>query len=732
MNQPNSDDARQDLSHFVMHEKDGQKTLHMLVEGMKCPNCAFRIEDVLKKEPDVSARINLTSRRLTLHWQGEDSRGNDLIKLATDLGYSFVPFSAESLESDDKKEERFLLHNLAVSGFASGNIMLLSVALWSSTQHTMGVSTRDLLHWVSAFIALPTVIYAGRPFFRSAYVALSHKRTNMDVPISVALVLTTCMSLFEVYHHGEYAYFDSVVMLLFLLLIGRYLDRRTRGKARAAAEDLLLMMVGNATVLEEEEAKLIPIRDLRSGMLLGVAAGEKIAADGVVEKGISEVDPSFISGETRTQPVNPGTRVFGGMINTSAPITVRITSAGSDSLLGEVIKLMEKAEQGHAQYVRLADRIARLYTPVVHLLAFTTFLIWMLILARPWQPSLLAATTVLIITCPCAIGLAVPAVQILTSGRLFRQGMLLKSADALERMARVDTIIFDKTGTLTTSEPHLGNPQQIGSRNMQMAASLAAHSHHPLAQALYHMYGGKILELDVKETVGQGLEAKWEGRCVRLGRREWCGDPSVPLDESSEIWLNLEGEKPVRFVFVDELRADAKAVVETLQRRGYDLLLLSGDHPAAVEKVAQLLDLRQYRARVSPVEKNSVVEQLRARGRKVLMVGDGLNDAAALSSADVSMSPSSALDITQNAADLVFQGQYLWPIVEALDVARKAEQLVKQNFILSFLYNAIAIPVAMMGLVTPLIAALSMAGSSLLVVLNAQRIAIHRKSGSSI
>ena len=721
-NKPDAPAPEQDVTRFVTQEKDGTRVLHMMVEGMRCASCAFLIEDTLNKESDVVARVNLTTRRLSLRWQGDAVRANVLLKKISDIGYKLMPFDAAQMESGDKREEKSLLVCLAVAGFASGNVMMLSIGLWSSTAETMGMATHDFLHWLSALIAIPTVIFAGRPFFRSAWDALRHKRSNMDVPISVALILTTFMSLFETITHGEYAYFDSVVMLLFLLLIGRYLDRRTRGRAKTAAQDLLMMQAGTATVVEGGQMSLIPIRELQSGMLLHIAAGEKIAADGVVETGASEVDPSFITGETITQPVTAGMRVLGGMINTLAPITVRLTAAVGDSLLGEVIRLMEKAEQGHAQYVRLADRIARYYTPVVHVLALGTFIVWCPLLGHPWQASLLAAMTVLIITCPCALGLAVPAVQVLTSGRLFRHGMLLKSADAIERLSHVDTIVFDKTGTLTQGQPKLANPAQIGSRNMQIAASLAAHSKHPLARALHAMYGGKIIEMDVQEFAGRGMEAQHEGKNVRLGRRDWCGDTSAPADNSPELWLNIENASPVRFAFADDLRRDAELTIATLKQRAYQILLLSGDREPAVAAVARTLGIIDFHAHFSPVEKAEKIDLLRKQGRKVLMVGDGLNDAPALASADISMSPSSALDIAQNAADIVFQGDKLFPVVEALAIAKRAEKLVKQNFVLSFAYNIIAVPIAMLGLVTPLIASVAMAGSSILVILNAQRI----------
>ncbi len=736
MVEENKDDnsSVQDYSPFVLREGE-ENAIYLMVQGIKCASCAFLIENVLNAEAEVSARVNLTTKRLALRWKGDPSRANELIGIAAAKGYKFMPFDQKQLDNDDRREERFLMRCMAVAGFASGNIMLLSVGLWSSSTETMGFATRSMMHWTAALISIPTMLYAGRPFFASAWNALRHGRANMDVPISVALILTTAMSLFETINHGEHSYFDSVVMLLFLLLIGRYLDRKTRGRARAAAQDLLAMMAGSATVVESGgNRRILPIRELKSGMILQIAAGERVAADGVVEGGRSEIDPSFITGETVTQPVEEGSRVFGGMVNVLSPITVSITAAGEESLLAEVIKLMEKAEQGHALYVRLADRVARWYTPVVHILAFGTFAVW-LALGTAWQPALLTAMTVLIITCPCALGLAVPAVQVLASGRLFKRGMLLKSADAIERLADVDVIAFDKTGTLTMGKPKLVEIVETGTatssatitanNRLRLAAALAAHSRHPLAKALMSEVGKDCVApqaFEVSETSGQGMEGVVEGRRTRLGRRDWCGDMAAPNDDRPELWLKIEEEPPTRFAFADELRSDAKEVVEKLRSMGCEVVLLSGDRAKVVESAARALGISDFRSGLKPAEKCAAIEAMRSSGKRVLMVGDGLNDAPALSAADVSMSPSSALDITQNAADIVFQGDALAPVIEAMSTSKRAESLVRQNFIMSFAYNALAVPLAMLGHVTPLIAAVAMASSSIIVVVNAQRL----------
>ena len=548
----------------------------------------------------------------------------------------------------------------------------------------------------------------------------------MDVPISLAIILASVMSLFETMRGGVYVYFDSAVMLVFLLLIGRYLDKKARGHARAAAQDLLHLMQGTATVRIGNTSKLMLAHDLEPGMVLVIAAGERIAADGIVIQGESQIDQSLITGETLPNALSVGSKVFAGTLNLAQPILVRISAAVENSLLSDIIKLMEHAEQGQAKYVRLADRISRYYTPAVHILALASFVGWV-IYGLAWQPALMIATTVLIITCPCALALAVPAVQVVASQKLFQKGMLLKSADALERLAKVNTIVFDKTGVLTKGEPELINKHEVTEHDFLLAASMAAHSKHPLSRALAAQGPKDILTLQVKEMPGQGLEAAWQGTTLRLGKAEWCGANPMSDGAAIELWFSKTGASPVRFLFADQLRIDAADVVADLRRRGVRQLLLSGDSKLVTENIAQELDIKDFKSALSPIEKSAIVQDLIAQGHTVLMVGDGLNDAPALAGASVSMSPSSAIDIAQNAADIVFQGERLSPVVSAFKIARTARRLVNQNFAISLVYNLVAVPVAVMGQVTPLSAATLMSASSIMVVLNALRLGWENK-----
>ncbi len=701
----------------------GLNRLDLVVEGVHCAACIRRIERGLERLGGLaSARVNLTTRRLAVAWPGDPGRAGEILAAVEELGYRAVPFDPARLEGGDAAAERELLLCLAVAGFAAGNVMLLAVSVWSGHALGMGEATRTFLHWFQALVALPAVAFAGRPFFRSALAALRRGRTNMDVPIALAVVLAPAASLVETLRGGEHAYFDSAVTLLFFLLIGRYLDRRARGAARAAAARLLALR-GQAVTLVAADGTTRPVRpeSVPAGATVLVATGERVGVDGTVEDGRSELDTSLVTGETTPRPVGPGSRVFAGTVNLGAPLRLRVDAVGEGTLLAEIVRLVEAAEQRRSRFVVLADRVARLYAPFVHTLAALTLGGWLLAGAG-WHGALWAALAVLIITCPCALGLAVPAVQVIAAGRLLRRGVLVKSPTALERFARIDTVVFDKTGTLTTGRMVLEAIEGGTRDDLEAAAELARASRHPLARALAAAAGPGPAARAVEEVPGRGLrrpepEGEW-----RLGRRGFAGPAEDDGLPATELWFERPGRPPVRFRFADPLRPDAVEVVAELRARGLELELLSGDRTATVAEVARRLGIARFRAELSPAEKVARLEELARAGRAVMMVGDGLNDAPALAAAAVSLSPADAADIAQTAADAVFQGERLAPAVELLEVARRAERLVRQNIGLSIAYNLCAVPLAVAGLVTPLVAALAMSTSSLLVVGNALRL----------
>jgi Cu2+-exporting ATPase len=713
-----------DPSSYVQAAGDGLFTLHLMVDGLHCGGCVRRIERALAAEEGVeAARVNLTTRRLVVSWRGAAAIASRLVEAVTREGYRATPYDPRQLASGDAGAERRLLKALAVAGFAAGNVMLLSISVWAGEAYAMGDATRALMHWFSALVALPAIAYAGQPFFASALGALRHRRTNMDVPISLGILLAAGMSLSETLRGGPHAYFDSAVTLLFFLLIGRYLDLRARGHARSAAARLLALGAEAVTVLSADgRRQLLPAARVAPGTTVLVAAGERIGIDGRVLAGRSEVDTSLITGESLPRAVAEGDPVFAGTINQSAALRLEATAVGDSTLLAEIVRLMELAEQRRAKYVILADRVARLYAPAVHGLALATFLAWALFGGIAWQTALLYAVAVLIITCPCALGLAVPAVQVIATGRLLRKGVLLKSATALERLAAVDTVVFDKTGTLTAGRPSLDRRVPADPTALALAASLAGASRHPLAKALSEAVPDVAVATAVEEVAGQGLRLATAGGEVRLGSRDWCGVAQGPEATGPEIWLSRPGRAPTRFVFADPLRAAARDVIAELKRGGFGIEILSGDLAPTVAQAAAALGIETWRPACTPAEKAARLQELAAAGRHVLMVGDGLNDAPALAGAHVSMSPSSAIDLSQNAADAVFQGERLQPVVEVLDVARRAAMLIRQNLGLALAYNMVAVPLAMLGMVTPLVAAVCMSTSSLLVVGNSLRL----------
>ncbi len=721
---PGDDETPRNFSTYVRKGNDGLSALHLMVGGLHCAACVWLIENVLTRfEGVVSARLNMTTRRLVVKWREGEADADDLVSKIAALGYRLAPYDPALLERETYERQNALLRAMAVAGFAAGNVMLLSVSVWSGSGDDMGPSTRSLLHWLSALIALPATVYAGQHFFSSATRALRQGRMNMDVPISLALILTAGMSLFETIRETEHVYFDSVLTLLFFLLVGRYLDQRARGRARAVGEHLLSLAAGAVTVFDADGvAKVIPPNQVLPGMTVLAAVGERIAVDGDVIEGTSEVDRSLINGETLPVPVKSGTSVEAGSLNIAAPIKIRVTASGEDTLLAGIVRLMEDAEQSKSRYVTLADRIARLYAPVVHLLAAFAFIGWIFFAESDWQQALLIAVSVLIITCPCALALAVPTVQVVASARLFRQGILLKSGSALERLALADKVVFDKTGTLTRGRPELVS-HNLDEKSMVFAASMAANSKHPLSRALVRAVPSARPADGVKEIPGLGLYKETPDGDIRLGRRTWCGVLEVTQSGKPELWLARPGKPPVCLQFSDAQRSDAAVVIDNLSKRGLQPELLSGDRESVVADVAGALNIETWRSQALPADKVTRLNDLKEKGQQTLMIGDGLNDAPALAAASVSMSPSSAADISQNAADIVFQGEKLAPVVEAIETARRADTLVKQNIGFSFVYNAVTIPLAMAGHVSPLMAAIAMSSSSLVVIVNALRLA---------
>ncbi len=697
----------------------------MSVPAVHCGTCITTVEGVLRALPEVErARVNLSTKRVSVVWKesvdGVETDPVNLARAIASTGYTAHLFTAAEEASDALRNQ--LIRAVAVSGFAATNIMLLSVSVWSGAD----ASTRDLFHWISAMIAAPALIYAGRFFYESAWNVLKHGRTNMDVPIAIGITLSYFASLWETIHHGEHAYFDATASLLFFLLIGRTLDHIMRDRARSAISGLARLNPRGAMVLADDGSREYrAVDEIRVGDRVAISAGDRIPVDGVVVSGESDLDMSIVNGESAPVSVRPGSEVQAGTLSLTGSLTVRATATAQNSFLSEIIHLMEAAEGGRARYRRIADRAAQYYSPAVHLLAITSFVAWGLY-DGDWKHAMMVAIAVLIITCPCALGLAVPVVQVVAAGRLFKAGVMVKDGSAMERLAEIEAVAFDKTGTLTLGRPRLVDAARLEPVSFGIAAGLAAQSRHPLSRALWGGYGGQPRSFEtVREVPGAGVEAETAEGIWRLGNRRFaCGAEAGAADEKpySEVVLSLDGVERATFLFEDTLRPRARTSIDSLRQSGLDLGILSGDRAPVVAKLAADLGIDNWRAGLTPRDKAEACADASARGRLVLMVGDGINDAPALSAAHVSMAPATAADVGRQAADFVFMRDGLEAVPFAIEASRRAGRLIRENFALAIGYNVIAVPIALLGYATPLIAAVAMSTSSIIVVANALRL----------
>jgi Cu2+-exporting ATPase len=707
------------------HPPAALATTVLVVDGMHCGNCLRKVEATLSALPDVaSARVNLSAHRVSIVTRGTPPTAEPFVAALARIGFKASPLIEQGRADHDASITDYL-KRLAVAGFAAANIMLLSVAVWAGYASDMPASLQTLFHWLSALIALPAIAYAGKPFFVSARRALAARQLNMDVPISLGVCLATAMSLYQTMRGTEQVYFDAAITLLFFLLVGRTLDHNMRARAASAAENLLGRRASVASVVSPDgRIERLAVAAVRPGMRVSVAAGEQFPVDGRLLSPAASIDESIITGESLPRDARQSDQVYAGTVALSGPLEIEVTAVAENSLLSDVARLMQTAEQARGRYVRLADRAARFYAPAVHVLGLATFLGW-LALGYGWEPGLTAAIAVLIITCPCALALAVPTVQVVATSRLFRNGIVVKSADALERFAEVDTAVLDKTGTLTLGRAELADGRALEPAMLALAAGVALRSQHPYAQAVVRAAQRQGIDpaaVDaVREVAGGGLDATHQGLRVRLGSAAFC-EVQQPAGQAPSLWLRRSDDAAIPLPIVDAIRPDAGMVIDRLRRDGMAVEILSGDTPTAVGEVARTLAIDTWRGAQRPEQKIERLQVLADSGRSVLMVGDGLNDAPALAAGHASLSPSSAADISQMSADAVFQGEKLGAILTVLQVAKAARRRAIENFAIAIGYNLIFVPLAMMGLVTPLIAAIAMSGSSIAVTANALRL----------
>lgn len=734
--------SNSDISPFINQRNDGLNEAYFFVKGLHCGACVWLIENILAKQKNVkTARINMSNKRLHLVWSSDKEYGNELVNIINNLGYRLIIYDFEELQNEEKKYNNDLVKAMCVAGFGAGNIMLMSVSLWSSTQEEMGIFTHNFLYILSAIIALPVIIYSGRIFFKSAIRSIKAGGFgNMDVTISTAIILISIVSIFQVEQKAKHAYFDSAVMLIFFLLIGRYLDFLVRKKAMFVARDFSLLSATSAVVLDENgRSKVILAKNIQKNMILLVAFGDKIAADGVIISGESEIDTSLITGESMPQKVVIGSEVFAGTINLGAPIQIKVTKNQRSSLIAQIGNLVANLENKKSKFVVISDRISKYYTPIVHILALLAFALGYFVFKLSFAQSLLNAIATLVITCPCGIALAVPIVNVVTNSLLLKKGIIVKSGEALEKIKKANIVVFDKTGTLTLGKPELISSHIIlddqevelkqDNQLFLLACNMANFSNHPLCKALAKLNLGydssQFKNVKIQEIAGMGMVSEFLGEEIKMGRKEFVLDEKdqelVKPSYNPQIFLKFKDQIAI-FTFSDSLKEDAKSVVNHLLQDNKKVILLSGDKYEVVYDVANKLGIKEFYYAKTPIEKAQIIENLRHdNSGNILMVGDGVNDAPPLMASDVAVSMSKASDIAKNCADIIIQGDHLAALLEVFAISIKSNNLIKQNFIMSFIYNIIAVPFAILGYITPFIGALTMALSSISVTLNSLR-----------
>lgn len=696
----------------IADRKSAEGNIILSLPGIHCAGCIGTVERSLKATKGVQdARVNLSRKRVTITAKG--MQADPLIDVLAQAGYEAHALDAPMLSAVDADAKgRMLLIRLGVAGFAMMNVMLFSVAVWSGA----ALATQQMFHWLSALIAVPALFFSAQVFFQNAWVALRVGRLNMDVPISLAIILAAGLSVYETSIGGEAVYFDAALSLTFFLLIGRYLDHRTRIAARSAAQELSALASPNALRLNGDIHETVPLTELQVGDLIRVLVGMRVPVDGEITNGTSDTDRSFLTGESLPVRVQQGSVIAAGEVNLTGPFTLKVSQVGEDTTLARMARLVENAEGARNKYTALADRAAQIYAPAVHLLALVTFLGW-LFLSSDVALALNIAISVLIITCPCALGLAVPAVMTTATGRLFRRGLLVKNGTALERLAEVDAVVFDKTGTLTEGHAKI-DTNSMTLDSLSVLAALARASHHPVSRAIAAALPASIISADltdVTEHSGKGLSANWQGQTIRFGRGDWVGATSSPA-------ICIGDNPAVPLKFSETLRDGAADAVKSLQERGIPVYIFSGDTEDAVTDLARTLGVTQAKARMQPDDKLNEIKLLSDAGAKVLMIGDGLNDTAALAQAYASISPASALDASRAASDIVLLGRSLAEVPDAIATAKSARKRVIENFSIAAGYNFIAVPVAILGYASPLAAAIAMSASSITVLLNALRV----------
>ncbi len=717
-----------------------QRTIHLLVEGIHCAACVWLIENALRRQAGVlNAEVNLTAKRLKLHWDNSQVPLSQLLQALADIGYAAVPFDPETAEGALAKRHRSLLYRMAFAGFAMMNILWVSIALYSGADQG---EFRQWFHWIGFAIATPTLLYSGYPFIRNGLIGLRRRYLTMDLPIAIGASATYLYSSYVTFYNvtNGHVYFDTVVNFLFVVLVGRYLEAISKRRAMSATQRLLELQPKLANRVEGETSRVVPIRSIAIGDLVLVKPGERVPVDGVIMSGQSAVDESMLTGESLPVAKQEGDKVVAGSINGEGAFKVKVDAVLRNTALAKIVTLMDEAQASKAPIQTIADRIVPWFVLATLTLSALTFIYWQF---TDFELALLAAASVLVITCPCAFGMATPMSVAVATGVGAEHGILIKRGESLEELSRIDHIVFDKTGTLTEGKLQVTTLKSFADLSeqqiLQLAASVEQHSEHGVAAAICNKAISQHLSLlanhDFSSTPGRGVQAEVDGKRIHLGTESWFRSLDITLTTEQQASMSELEQQGISCVLlavdrqvvgllglVDELRSDAIETVQSLVAAGIKVTVLSGDRQAVVNAVTAPLGNISRQAEVLPKDKSDVVRALQEQGDNVAMVGDGINDSPALIQANVGIALASGTDVSVESADVVLSHQALKHVADARLLAGLTLRTIRQNIVLSITYNVIMVPLAMMAMVSPLVAAMTMPISSLLVIGNAARI----------
>ncbi len=721
---------------FVRAEGEHVREAALILEGITCAACVWLNERHLAALPGVvSVHVNYATHRMRVRWDERRLKLSDILAAVTRIGYLAHPYDPGRSQQLLEQERKIMLRRLGLAGVMAAQVMVLAEALYLGTDTGAESEFAGFFYWVSLLLTLPVLAYSATPFFKGAWNDLKHWRAGMDVPVVLGILGAFVASLWTTVTHEGTVYYDSVTMFVFFLLGGRYFELRARTRAAEAAEALVRAVPATATRLTDGTEQVIAVAELGPGDTVLVRPGETVPADGTVVDGRSSVDESLLTGESLPLAKQPGARVVGGSINVESPLTVRLTQVGADTVLAAILRLLDRAQTEKPRLALLADRAAAWFTGAVLIVAALTALWWWQRDPAAWLPITVA---VLVITCPCALSLATPTALTAATGALTRAGLLITRGHALETLARATHFVFDKTGTLTEGRLRLLETRTLAARSqdecLRLAGALERHSEHPVARALRAAVPGPLpAATEVGNTPGAGLQGVIENETYYIGTpafvRERAG---ATVEETLLAALRAAGGTVVilasragalaAFVLGDTLRPEAHALVNALKAQGKQILLLTGDHEQAARRVGEALGIDEVAWELSPADKLARVRALQARGAVVAMVGDGVNDAPVLAGASVSIAIGGAADVAAASADMILLSPRLDALRTGLDAAGRTLAIVRQNLGWAVAYNVIAVPAAVLGFVTPWLAALGMSLSSLLVVANSLRL----------